>query len=168
MSEASIWEQTAVLLDEAASLVLDDVPAEPARRPGQSPAEFESTEFVRMFDNDRPATWIRELSGTYITEVGHELRALAHLLRFGCVAGSIEVLVRAAMERVGRSNWVLDADESVDARRRAVRASFETLVSFQRYRIGVEMIRADKEGPATSGEGYAGQACTGGIVVRRD
>jgi hypothetical protein len=133
------------MLDEAAGLVLEGIPDDPPRRWAQPMADFERSEFLRLLNSTLPADWIRELSGTYVTEAAHELRTLSFLIRAGHVAASIEVVVRAAVERIGRTNWVLDVDEAVDPHCRAKRASFETLVSFQRYRTGVDMIRADSK-----------------------
>jgi hypothetical protein len=80
---------------------------------------------------------------TYVLESSHELTSIASLLRGGHVAGAVEPIVRALVERAGRVNWVLDggspeerADSDagrnfVDVRRRTARACLEYLADLQ-------------------------------------
>jgi hypothetical protein len=143
MAEPNILEEMAAILEGAAALVLGDIRANVVQELGQSVAELEAIEMQQEIGSDLPRDWIRELTSTYLNQVAHELVAIAMLLKNEVVVGSIEVLVRATLERIGRINWVLDLDHHVSTRRRAIRASFEILVSYQHYRIGLSAIGAE-------------------------
>jgi len=80
----------------------------------------------------------------YVLESAHELRALAILLRARHVAGAVEPIVRAVVERSGRVNWILEGGGSkegrdassrgfdyLDVRRRTIRACLEYLACLQ-------------------------------------
>jgi hypothetical protein len=144
MAEMNTSEQMSEILDEAANLVLGDIAADVVHAYAESAADLEAIEVLQQIGSDEPRKWITELSSTYLNQVAHELRSIAALLREDLLVGSLEVLVRATVERVGRINWVLDHDPSITARRRTIRASFEILVSYQHYRIGIEKIGAGK------------------------
>jgi hypothetical protein len=140
MSEPSVWIQMAELADAAADTVLNGIPVDQVRRFDQSRFELDQIEFRATFESDEPATWIAEISGSYLSEAGRELEALAVLIRNEALTGSIEVVVRAVVERVGKINWVLD--HTVDSRTRALRAGLELAVSYQHYRRAVEDLGA--------------------------
>ena len=148
----TIWSDMADVLDEAAALCIDGISEhDRVRRHPVSHADFDKAAFVEDFGSKRPAQWLSQAIGYYLADCAYELRALGTLLRLEIVGATLEVLVRAILERVGRISWLLDLepedalDDAETTRHRAVRASFEALVSAQTYRRGVEMIRADKD-----------------------
>jgi len=140
MSESSVWMQMAELAEAAADTVINGIPAIQVRRFDQSRFELDQVEFLAHFESNDPSTWIAEIAGSYLSEAGRELEALAVLLRNEALTGSIEVVVRAVVERVGKINWVLD--HNVDSRTRALRAGLELAVSYQHYRRAVDDLGA--------------------------
>jgi hypothetical protein len=128
----------AALMDEMADLVQNGAPTSPTRRTENSVADLESAAIEVAIGSDRPVAWISELVGTYLFEGVRELLALGHLLRAEEVTGTIEVLVRAIVERVGRINWILDNDPRVTPKIRAVRATLEMNASSEHYRRALE------------------------------
>jgi hypothetical protein len=131
------------IAEAASDVVLNDIPTDPVRRFAKTRLDLDCEEFKSMFGSETPAAWISELTGVYLTEAARELETMALMLRSGSVVGSIEVLTRAVVERVGKINWVLDAE--VDSRTRALRASLETAVSLQHYRRATEDLGATGE-----------------------
>ena len=81
-----------------------------------------------------------ELTLAYILESSYELQALASLIETQCVAGTLEVLVRAVLERTGRITWILDSSESASAKVRGLRAAFEWNVCLYFYRRAIESV----------------------------
>ena len=140
MSETNIWNGMAELADEVAVLILEGIPVHPVRRFPQSRFELDTTEFVGAFGTDEPAAWISEATGAYLSEACRELQTLGLLLRNEAVTGSIEVVVRAVVERVGKICWILDHE--VDSCTRALRATFEVGVSYYHYRRAVQDLGA--------------------------
>jgi hypothetical protein len=117
----------AEIAEAASDIVLNDIPTNPIRRFDESRFDLDTEEFNSMFDSEAPAAWI----------------TMALLLRAQSVVGSIEVVTRAIVERVGKINWILDHE--VDSRTRALRASLETAVSYQHYRRANDDLGADAE-----------------------
>lgn len=142
MPHDSVWVQMAEVLEETAQLTLNDPAVDPVRRDSQSQADWEQTQLRQAIGTDTPALWISELTGAYLAEAANELLALALLLRHERVTGSVEVLVRAVIERIGRIAWVLDNDAEVTPVIRAIRGSFETAASLQHYRRAVKDLGA--------------------------
>jgi hypothetical protein len=141
MSETSIWNQMATLSTEVATLILNGIPVEPVRRRfPQSRFELDNIEIAATFGSDDPAAWISEATGAYLSEACWELQTLGLLLRNEAVTGSFEVVVRAAVERVGKISWILDHE--VDSYSRARRATFEVAVSYYHYRRAVQDLGA--------------------------
>ncbi|MCU1493727.1 MAG: hypothetical protein JWO62_1491 [Acidimicrobiaceae bacterium] len=153
----SVTESIADVLEEAASLVLGNLDETTrVRRHDMSHADFDEAVFLKTINSDRPAQWLSHAIGYYLSDCGYELRALALLLHESIVGGSLEVLVRAVVERVGRIMWLLDlppeyegATPTVETAKgpmiRAIRASFEALVSTQFHRRGISSMKAPKE-----------------------
>lgn len=149
----SIRFEMADVIENAASLALNVDESDRVRRHELSHADFDEQVIVSQLDSARPVQWLSQAIGYYLSDCAYELKAIAHLLREGIVGGSLEVLVRAVVERVARIMWLLDLKleykgrtESVDTpttpRIRALRASFEALVSAQMYRRGVDSLGA--------------------------
>ena len=67
------------------------------------------------------------------------------LLRSNKIAGSLELLARAIMERCGRVVWLLDHDPKVTPRVRAARITLETAISAQHYRLTVESLLKSRD-----------------------
>lgn len=67
----------------------------------------------------------------YLYEAGALVTTVANLLRTGDVAATLDPLVRAAVERAGRINWLLDTE--VNASQRAARAALERAVCLAHY-----------------------------------
>jgi hypothetical protein len=131
---SSIWLQSADLLTEAADFfaILPSRQTEGDRE--ASVAEWERAVLEPELESALPAQWIAELCNTYLAELSFQLQSLAALLRSGNLAATIEIVIRAAVERVSRINWVLDPDPKVTPRIRAARASLEALRSLHYYR----------------------------------
>jgi hypothetical protein len=81
---------------------------------------------------------LRPTCEIYLFESAHEIKSLATLLRANQIAGSLEVLSRAAIERCGRVSWLIDHNEDVTAHVRSARAAFELAVTSQHYRQVIE------------------------------
>ena len=153
----SVAASMASVLAEAASLVLINLDEKDrVRRHETSHADFDETVFLKTIESERPAQWLSHAIGYYLSDCAYELQALALLLREAVVGGTLEVLVRAVVERVGRIMWLLDlppeyegvapsAETPKTPMVHAIRASFEALVSAQMHRRGVSAMRASKE-----------------------
>jgi hypothetical protein len=77
---------------------------------------------------------IQKVCAIYLFESSHELLSLSTLLHSEQIAGSLEVLSRAVIERCGRVSWLLDHHPDVTPRIRSARISLELAVSWQHYR----------------------------------
>ena len=137
---------------KAAALFLD---GKTMSKHGTDPGALWTTdeeEWVTEFGSSEPSSWLSEIAVGYLGEAAYELKAIAKLLRSRLVVGSLDVLVRAVMERSGRVIWVLD-DQPLEgtAFNRAARAALEIGVSSQHYlktiddlgATGVERAQAD-------------------------
>jgi hypothetical protein len=133
----------AMIIDEIAAVLLDEIPLSRVARSSRSPADDDTDAFQEAFGTTYPAGLIGELTGIYLLESGFELRSLASLLRTNHVAATYEVIVRAVVERVGKLNWILDVDSQ--PRIRGIRAFLEYLVDFQHYRRAVEDLKPAPE-----------------------
>jgi hypothetical protein len=116
--------QLATVCINASSVFLD---GKTVRKHGTGPEtqwRLDADSWVEAFGSDEPGGWISEIAVGYLGEAAYELKAIAKLLRSRIVAGTIDPLVRAVMERCGRVIWVLD-DEPPDgtAFNRAARAA---------------------------------------------
>jgi hypothetical protein len=134
LNEPALWDRMAEILSVAANLCLHELPSARANPDRPSQADVEHSKFQELFGTDEPMQWIVELTGSYLFEMSHELLALSELLRARELTGSVEVLSRAVVERAGRTIWVLEEDDDVNPRVRAIRAALETAVSYQHYR----------------------------------
>ena len=134
------WEHMASILIKAAELCGDNGPIRLGPTTDNRPADVDEAEFQHIFGTDRPAKWIAELSGAYLFECSYELRALSNMIEAQCVAGTLELLVRAVLERTGRISWVLDSAEETTSRTRGRRAAFEWNVCIYYYRRAIEGI----------------------------
>jgi hypothetical protein len=105
-------------------------------------AQWELEQLRPELGSDLPSKWIAELSDIYLLELVFQLQSLATLIRAERIAATIEVIVRAAVERVARINWVLDVNKAVTPRIRAARAALETLRSLHYYREGFQRLGA--------------------------
>jgi hypothetical protein len=126
--------QLATVCINASSVFLD---GKTVRKHGTGPEtqwRLDADSWVEAFGSDEPGGWISEIAVGYLGEAAYELKAIAKLLRSRIVAGTIDPLVRAVMERCGRVIWVLD-DEPPDgtAFNRAARAALEIGISSQHY-----------------------------------
>jgi hypothetical protein len=154
----SVFDEMADLLERCGRLCLPDGGGgKVIRRHPNSQADFDALVFLRDLETKDPAGWISHAVGTYLYEIGYELQALGLLLRASLGPGSFELVVRAIVERAGRISWILEEGTSeeecptlpgeglpVGVRRRAIRASFELLVSQQHYRASLETLRVEK------------------------
>lgn len=95
----------------------------------------------RELGTDEPVAWISHTVGWYLAEAAHELRAISVLLRARTVTGSLGPLVRAVVERVGVTAWILDV-EKTDSTERAWRAMLNALVCGSEYRKTVDQLGA--------------------------
>lgn len=146
------------ILDTAARLFLPRTVNGVERRAPISNADFDRDVIIKSLGTERPAMWINEMTYTYVLESSHELTALAILLRSGHVAGAIEPIVRAVVERAGRVIWVLDGGSQeerdassdgrdyLDVRRRTVRSCVELLVCLQHTRRAAKDLDPKKLG----------------------
>jgi hypothetical protein len=107
---------------------------------------LDADSWVEAFGSDEPGGWISEIAVGYLGEAAYELKAIAKLLRSRIVAGTIDPLVRAVLERSGRVIWVLD-DEPPDgtAFNRAARAALEIGISSQHYLETIRTLGATKD-----------------------
>jgi hypothetical protein len=80
--------------------------------------------------------WVSEATSTYLTEAGHQVRAVGVLVGAEVVATALDPLVRGVLERAGRVKWILAADISPE--KRGARAGLEWGVSLSAYRRGLD------------------------------
>ena len=120
--------------DQAASLFLQDDGHFSVGGNPDSPWRTDRGHWLDELSSDRPAVWISEITSTYVSESAYQLKALGELLRVGQVTGTLDLLVRAILERAGRVIWVLDTSVGLGTKVRAARAGLEVGVSFQHYR----------------------------------
>jgi hypothetical protein len=127
-------EQMCSLLDQAADLYLTFYDTETVR--SENPSRFERDLESLGVISGSSLFWdrINPICGTYLYESAHELKGLATLLRSGNIAGSLELLSRAVVERCGRVSWLLDHNPAVTASDRAARAALELASSWQHVR----------------------------------
>jgi hypothetical protein len=154
----TILEETADILDAGAKLFLPQTANGVERRAPISNADFDRDVIIKSLGTERPAMWINEMTYTYVLESSHELTALAILLRAHHVAGAVEPIVRAVVERAGRVIWVLDGGSQeerdfssagrdfLDVRRRTIRACVELLVCLQHTRRAAKDLEPKKLG----------------------
>lgn len=130
------------LCDEGADIILNQIQmADPASSDAPPSVLDERVWKIELGSVD-PGAWIQEIGASYLTESGHIIRAIARLLRTRAVFASMDPLVRAVVERVGRVNWILDF--RINHRQRAIRAGLEIAVSWQFYRSGIARLEGDK------------------------
>jgi hypothetical protein len=135
--------EMSVLTDEVAEIYLQLHETEPIRSVGKSVFELDSEALSRVVGSNDLSSEIANTSSIYLFESAHELKALAALLRANQIAGSLEVLSRAIIERCGRVSWLLDHQPDVLGTQRAARAALEFGVSWQHYRETVRSIYSD-------------------------
>ena len=109
----------------------------------------------RELGTDEPVAWISHTVGWYLAEAAHELRAISVLLRARTVTGSLGPLVRAVVERVGVTAWILDV-EKTDSTERAWRAMLNALVCGSEYRKTVDQLGAPSSTTRETGRGISG------------
>jgi hypothetical protein len=102
----------------------------------EEPSRFElDFEMLDVEVGERRLTFeIQHVTAVYLFEAAHEIKSLSTLLRANQIAGSLEVLSRASIERCGRVSWLLDHNSTVNSSIRAARISLEIAVSLQHYR----------------------------------
>jgi hypothetical protein len=122
------------LLNEAADLYLNLHSMASVRT--KETSMFESDRDVLLVNVGRStlADELDHVTSIYLFEAAHELKALATLLEANQIAGSMEVLSRAAIERCGRVSWLLDHDPALTPTARSARIALEVSVSWQHYR----------------------------------
>ena len=83
---------------------------------------------------------IQHVTGIYLFEAAHELKSLSILLSQRQIAGSLEVVSKAVVERCGRVSWLLDHHSDVSPEQRAARIALEIGVSWQHYREVIQSL----------------------------
>lgn len=71
--------------------------------------------------------WVADATSMYVIEAAHQMRATGVLVASGTVTASLDPLVRAVVERVGRVKWILNPD--IQPEHRGARAGLEFGVS---------------------------------------
>jgi len=129
------------LLNEAADVFLEDLPGSLITS-SDSPWARDRAAWTASFDSDDVAGWVSETSAIYLAEAARLLRGHATLLQTRSVFATIDVIVRAIIERVGHANWILD--HQISARQRSARAGLELAVCFYMYRENLHLLDASQ------------------------
>lgn len=121
MTEPTIWERMATILEQVAPIVTEG-PGDgaPVLRFDVSHSRAEGMAIESMLGSALPAQWIAESTGSYLAEGAGGIRTLGILLRNNSMTGSFEAVVRAIFERTGRINWVLEESPELGPRRHAL------------------------------------------------
>jgi hypothetical protein len=92
-----------------------------------------------------PTGWLHEIATTYLAEAAHEIRAMSCLLADGAASASLDVLVRAVLERSGKVLWVLDPGVPLGSTRRVARAGLEISLSYAHYKSALRRLGAKSD-----------------------
>jgi hypothetical protein len=142
--EATFPEQLAQICFEAADLILNPLAVvAPADTDPEPRWAFERRMWREARGTDEPMDWVSLCTSTYLIEAAHQVRAVGVLLQTGAVTASLDPLVRAVVERVGRVKWILDPE--CHPARRGSRAGLEVGVSMTAYRTALERLGADRD-----------------------
>lgn len=131
----------ATICDAAAHVLIDGLVGSPAETKPTPFWEWDRRTIENDIGSDEPHQLIHEIVSTCLSESANIVLALAALLRARTVTVSLDLLVRAVVERVGVVNWVLDPDAS--SRQRAIRGTLGFIVSLQHYREALSGLGAD-------------------------
>jgi hypothetical protein len=94
--------------------------------------ELERELMKARLGNDEPHKWIYSTAATCLSDSAEQLHAIALLLEAERGVGSLEVITRALVERMGLHAWLLD--HQIEAPERASRAFLAWIVGLQHYR----------------------------------
>ncbi len=128
------------LTDELAEIYLDFHAMDIVRSMEPSKSELDGHSMSATLGASSLGAELAHVSGIYLFESAHELKSLAQLLRGNQIAGSLEVLSRAAVERCWRVSWLLDHLPEVTSEVRSARIALEVAVSWQHYREVIQSI----------------------------
>ncbi len=130
------------LLDEGAGVFLNVV-RETGAVSTTSAWARDRQAWAEAYETDDVAGWVVETAGIYLAETAHLLRAFATLLRSRRIFATMDLIVRAVIERVGHVNWILD--DGITSEQRAARAGLEFASCFFMYRESLHWLGADTE-----------------------
>lgn len=142
MADAPTFPQElAAICFAAADLVLDPI-AQPSDRDAKPEPQwvFERRVWAEQHGTEEPMEWVAHSTSVYVIEAAHQVRAIGVLLIAGTVTASLDPLVRAVVERVGRVKWILSPD--IHPTERGARAGLEFGVSMSSYRMALERLGA--------------------------
>jgi hypothetical protein len=122
------------LLNEVADLYLNLHSIEIVRTQETSKFDADRDALLVNISRSTLADELEHATSIYLFESAHELKALSILLDRNQIAGSMEVISRAVIERCGRVSWLLDHNEDVTPAVRSARIALEIAVSWQHYR----------------------------------
>jgi hypothetical protein len=129
------------LLEEGADIYLEGILISPERTPDTA-WTADRAEWLSSYGSDDVAGWVSEISGIYLAESAHILRALAALLRAHRIFATQDLVVRSVVERIGHVNWILD--HRISSERRAARAGLEIATCFFMYREALSLLGGDE------------------------
>ena len=132
----------AALLDEGAGVFLAGI-RETGEASTTSTWAHDRQAWAEAYETDDVVGWVVETAGIYLAETAHLLRAFATLLRSRRIFATMDLIVRAVIERVGHVNWILD--DGITSEQRAARAGLEFAACFFMYRESLHWLEADTE-----------------------
>lgn len=140
MSGPAFLQLLAEVCSAAADLVLNPTarPAGPDAYPTPQ-LWHERNQWEERHGTSEPVVWTNEIASAYLAEAAHQVQAIGQLLRTATVTAALDPLERAAIERVGRVIWILDA--SIPTKQRGARAGLELGVSLQAYRKTLKQLK---------------------------
>lgn len=127
-------------LNEHAQLYLTLHSQEKTRSLDESRFEMDQLTLEEPFAKSTLGKLLQFSTSCYLFEAAHELTAIATLLESNRIAGSLELIARAVMERCGRVSWLLDHSPEVTPKIRAARIALEVSVSVQSFRLIAESL----------------------------
>jgi hypothetical protein len=140
-STSELVDALADLLEEGSNIYLEDILVSPERVPDTA-WTADRAEWITSYGSDDVAGWVSEISGIYLAEAAHILRALATLLRTHRIFAAQDLIVRSVVERIGHVNWILD--HRISSGQRAARAGLEIAACFYMYRDALSLLDGDR------------------------
>jgi len=138
---ATLVDALADLLEEGSAIYLEHICVSPEHIP-ETAWTADRAEWLTYYGSDDVAGWVSEISGIYLAEAAHMLRAFAVLLRNRRIFAAQDLIVRSVIERIGHVNWILD--HRISSKNRAARAGLEIAACFYMYREALNLLDGER------------------------
>jgi hypothetical protein len=134
--------ELANICEGAAVLFIEHTPLGSISEDASAPWLVDRSAWSSKLASVLPTDWLNEIATTYLAEAAHEIRAMSRLLADGATSASLDVLVRAVLERSGKVLWVLDPGVPLGSTRRVARAGLEISLSYAHYKSALRRLGA--------------------------